>query len=213
MFGVNYTGASRLLQLDPSKYNKAQLQKEIDKIKNAPDMQNNETKYQEAMNQIKQYVVGMGQGIAELKIQGMDMVVTGIDKITNYLGLGNNDAIFSDQQLAAYDSRGESMEGAWALKKSNYKEDDFRALMQRKGDKGFGDLTFKLAGLDNNEFVKWLWNNKLDEGEGTFRGIVKEAASDSIITASEQSTIEKAINRLYELWKTELKTVTVQEDS
>ena len=213
MFGVNYTGASRLLQLDPTKLNKQELQAEIDKIKNAPDMQNNETKYQEAMNQIKQYVVGMGQGIAELKIQGMDMVVTGIDKITNFLGLGNNDAIFSDEPLTAYHPvTGESLEGAWTLKDTINKKSEFKSLLQRKGDKGFGDLTFKLAGLDNNNFIDFLWENK-DKENGNFRKIVEEASSDTILTEKEQSDIEQAINRLYDLWKTELKNVTLQESS
>lgn len=211
MFGLNYTGASRLLKLYRDTPNGVS-ESDITNITNAPDMQNNETQYQEAMNQIKQYVVGMGQGIAELKIQGMDLVVTGVNKITNWLGLGNNDKVFSDDTIVDNALTGASAEGAWAMnpdfKAKN--KDQFSSFLLRKGDRGFGDLIFSKAGLASKNFVDYLYNNT-DKENGNFRNRVAEWASDGMITAKEQGEIVKAINDLYELWKTELKNITVEE--
>lgn len=201
MFGVNYTGASRLLQLDPSKYNKQELQAEIDKIKNAPDMQNNETKYQEAMNQIKQYVVGMGQGIAELKIQGMDMVVTGIDKITNYLGLGSNDRVFSNEPMVGNALFDESTENAWFMNSgfNAYNKKELSSYLLRKGeDGGFGDLIFSMAGLESREFVNFLTD---DSKAKKFRKQVDWDASSGIVTEEEQKNQTKILEEMFELWK------------
>lgn len=85
MFGVNYTGATRLMQLDPSKYNKEQLQAEINKIQNDPENQNKETRYQQAMNDIKEAVINIGDNMAEVKIAGMELVSGNVQKIADFV--------------------------------------------------------------------------------------------------------------------------------
>ena len=86
MFGVNYTGASRLLALDPSKFSsKDALQAEINKIQNDPENQNKETRYQQAMNDIKEAVINIGDNMAELKIAGMELVSGNVQKIADFV--------------------------------------------------------------------------------------------------------------------------------
>lgn len=86
MFGVNYTGASRLLALDPSKFSsKDALQAEINKIQNDPDNQNKETRYQQAMNDIKEAVINIGDNMAELKIAGMELVSGNVQRIADFV--------------------------------------------------------------------------------------------------------------------------------
>lgn len=86
MFGVNYTGASRLLALDPSKFSsKDALQAEINKIQNDPENQNKETRYQQAMNDIKEAVINIGDNMAELKIAGMELVSGNVQRIADFV--------------------------------------------------------------------------------------------------------------------------------
>ena len=88
MFGVNYSGASRILQLDPSKFNnEAEFEAELKKIQNDPLLQNNETRNQKALNDIKAEVVKVGEGLANLKISGMEGIAGSVNKITNWLGM------------------------------------------------------------------------------------------------------------------------------
>ena len=86
MFGVNYTGASRLLALDPSKFSsKDALQAEINKIQNDPENQNKETRYQQAMNDIKEAVINIGDNMAEVKIAGMELVSGNVQRIADFV--------------------------------------------------------------------------------------------------------------------------------
>lgn len=86
MFGVNYTGASRLLSLDPSKFNtKEALQAEIEKIQKDPDSQNKETRYQQSVNDIKAAVINIGESMAEVKIAGMELVSSNVQKIADFV--------------------------------------------------------------------------------------------------------------------------------
>lgn len=88
MFGVNYSGASRILQLDPKKFkDDAAFEAELKKIQNDPNMQNNETRNQKAMNDIKAAVVDIGEGLANLKISGMDGIADSVSNIEKWLGM------------------------------------------------------------------------------------------------------------------------------
>lgn len=88
MFGLNYTGATRLMKLNRDNFNSDEdFQKELDKIKNDPEMQNNETRNQAAMNEIKAAVVNVGEGLANMKIEGMDKIASGVSNIEKWLGM------------------------------------------------------------------------------------------------------------------------------
>jgi hypothetical protein len=88
MFGLNYTGATRLMKLNRNNFNSDEdFQKELDKIKNDPEMQNNETRNQAAMNEIKAAVVNVGEGLANMKIEGMDKIASGVSNIEKWLGM------------------------------------------------------------------------------------------------------------------------------
>ena len=83
MFGVNYTGAARLMELNPELYtSKEELQKEIEKIKNAPENQNNETRWQQAVNKIQEAMQDKGQGLYD-NVLG---IVENTSKIVDLLG-------------------------------------------------------------------------------------------------------------------------------
>ena len=103
MFGVNYTGASRILQLNPENFkgNEAAFEAELKKIQNDPEMQNNETRNQKALNDIKAAVVKAGESLASLKITGMEEIAGTVDKIEHWLGLTYGDK----EKQAAIDNK------------------------------------------------------------------------------------------------------------
>ena len=87
MFGVNYTGASRILQLDRNAFkDDASFEAELKRIQNDPEMQNNETRNQKALNDIKAAVVSFGEGLANLKISGMESISRSVSNIERWLG-------------------------------------------------------------------------------------------------------------------------------
>ena len=86
MFGVNYSGASRILQLYNSKGGKV-TDTDITTVTEAPEYQNKETRYQQAVNDIKTAVVNIGAGAAELKIESMEAIASGVTKIEKWLGM------------------------------------------------------------------------------------------------------------------------------
>ena len=211
MTGLNYTGAARLFSLNTSNKDFAT---ELDKVMKAPENQNNETQYQDAMNQIKQHVVRMGEGIAELKIAGMDLVVSGMNKITNWMGLGDGDKIFTDEPMVDNALFGDSAEGAWYLDDGVSGKSTFRAFIGHPGEKGYRDMiTNELgAGSYTNEFIDYLYEYK--DKKGTFNKEVEWKTSDSMVTTEEQKDIADRIKEIFELWKQEFgKPIILQEDS
>ena len=84
MFGVNYTGASRLMNLYDKNGGKVS-DIDIKNILKAPENQNNETKNQENINTIKEVIVKIGSKVAALKIEGIGVVVDGVTRLANKL--------------------------------------------------------------------------------------------------------------------------------
>lgn len=106
MFGLNYTGASRLLQLDPKKFegNEAAFEAELKRIQNDPEMQNNETRNQKALNEIKAAVVNVGEGLADMKIAGLDMIAGDVNKIATFIAGSAEDKKKDEQFSKMYNS-------------------------------------------------------------------------------------------------------------
>ncbi|MBO7692543.1 MAG: hypothetical protein J6W16_07265 [Methanobrevibacter sp.] len=98
MFGVNYTGASRILQLYNSKGGKV-TDTDINDIIQSPENQNKETRNQEAINDIKTAVVAIGEDMAELKIEGMELVSSNVQRIADFI-VGDADAKEADKQYS-----------------------------------------------------------------------------------------------------------------
>ena len=109
MFGVNYTGASRILQLDRNAFkDDAAFDAELKRIQNDPEMQNNETRNQKAMNDIKAAVVDIGEGLANLKISGMTELSKSVSNIERWLGMDYKnrvDAQESEDIISGLDDR------------------------------------------------------------------------------------------------------------
>lgn len=88
MFGLNYTGATRVMDLKREDYSSDEEFKEaLEKIQNDPKMQNNETRNQQALNEIKAAVVNVGEGLANVKISGMEGISSAVSNIEKWLGL------------------------------------------------------------------------------------------------------------------------------
>ncbi|MBO7518696.1 MAG: hypothetical protein J6T31_06255, partial [Methanobrevibacter sp.] len=98
MFGVNYSGASRILQLYSSKGGKV-TDTDITNVTEAPEYQNKETRYQQAVNDIKAAVVAIGEDMAELKIEGMSLVSSNVQRIADFL-VGDADSKEAGKQYA-----------------------------------------------------------------------------------------------------------------
>lgn len=84
MFGVNYSGASRFMNLY-DKNGGTVTEEELKNILEDPDNQNKETKNQENINSIKDWVVKIGSKTAAIKIDGMGVVVDGVTRLANKL--------------------------------------------------------------------------------------------------------------------------------
>ncbi len=84
MFGVNYTGATRFLNLYEKNGGNVS-ETDLKNILDDPDNKNKETKNQDNINSIKDWVVKMGSKAAALKIDGMGVVVDGVTRLANKL--------------------------------------------------------------------------------------------------------------------------------
>lgn len=97
MTGLNYTGAARLFNLDLSGTNK-EIDTKINDILTSPDNQNKETRYQDAMNKIKEAVVNIGSGAAEIKIALTEKIAKSVDRIADKVAGDYEDKI-KEQQI------------------------------------------------------------------------------------------------------------------
>lgn len=88
MTGLNYSGAS-LFYNSITKAQKEDIKlsdEDIEKITKAPENQNNETNYKQALNDIKTSVVNMSEKLGDLKIKGMDAVARDVKRIADKVG-------------------------------------------------------------------------------------------------------------------------------
>lgn len=83
--GLNYGGAAAMYALGEKGLRGADLKTELKNIQDAPENKNNETRNQENLNRIKDMVVDIGKGIAEVKIAGMDNVSAVVKNIYDFL--------------------------------------------------------------------------------------------------------------------------------
>ena len=97
MTGLNYTGAARLFNLDLNETNK-DLDTKINDILSSPDNQNKETRYQDAMNKIKEAVVNIGAGAAEIKIALTEKIAKSVDRIADKVA-GDYEEKVEEQQI------------------------------------------------------------------------------------------------------------------
>lgn len=84
MFGLNYTGASRLLKLYQDNGGNVDDTK-IKNVMTAPENQNAETKWQKSVNQIAESLQKMGQPVFKVELGAMSGIASDVSKIANYL--------------------------------------------------------------------------------------------------------------------------------
>ena len=84
MFGLNYTGASRLLKLYQDNGGNVDESK-IKNVMQAPENQNAETKWQKSVNQIAESIQKMGQSVFKVELGAMSGIASDVSKIANFL--------------------------------------------------------------------------------------------------------------------------------
>ena len=84
MFGLNYTGASRLLKLYQDNGGNVDNEK-LKQVMSAPENQNAETKWQKSVNQIAESLQKMGQPVFKVELGAMNVIASDVSKIANFL--------------------------------------------------------------------------------------------------------------------------------
>lgn len=86
IFGLNYTGAGRLQNLDWQSMSKEELDAKIKEITTAPENQNDETRWKTDLNNIAQALESGGAKIfGEVTLPGMDAISNNVKTIADYL--------------------------------------------------------------------------------------------------------------------------------
>ena len=84
MFGLNYTGASRLLKLYQDNGGNVDDSK-IKNVMQAPENQNAETKWQKSVNQIAESIQKMGQPVFKVELGAMSGIASDVSRIANFI--------------------------------------------------------------------------------------------------------------------------------
>ena len=84
MFGLNYTGASRLLKLYQDNGGNVDNEK-LKQVMSAPENQNAETKWQKSVNQIAESLQKMGQPVFKVELGAMSGIASDVSKIAKLL--------------------------------------------------------------------------------------------------------------------------------
>ncbi len=229
MFGVNYTGASRILQLY-SKKGGSVTDTDIRTITEAPENQNDETKYQQAINDIKTAVVNIGQGAAELKIKSMGLITgplgaiaqkvagytttnTSIllgesaDNNSNVLSANVTDGSVGDHALFGYKV---SDGPVWEMKKI-IGRNNTKAIDEYLRRDEYGNKILELSNGSSeeaNSFLQFLLNNK---EASDLRGQVNEETSDYIVYQEERDATKKLLEQMYQIYSLLKDGITLTE--
>lgn len=210
MFGVNYTGASRLLKLYQDNGGKVS-DTQIEKITKAPEYQNKETQYQDAVNSIKDAVVRIGSKAADLKIEGMELVSKGVTALANHFvntGNGINDVVSDnptkeekwEKNIDDDALRGYSAAGAWAVNEIKHTETDAINAYLSNGE--YGSYIKGLAGEDTDDFMKVLLFSKNKNADWVRRQVEEETIGDTpgVSYKEERDTTKELLQKLYDLF-------------
>ena len=164
MTGLNYTGAARLWGLGNTTSDTA-----LKNVLTAPENKNDQTRYQEAVNDIKDAVVRIGSKAADLKIEGMEVVSKGVSALANHFvptGDGVN-AVVSDNPTEEEKweknvdddvLHGYSAANSWIVNPISAKNTD--AINAYLGNGEYGSYIKGLAGEDADDFMKAILFSK-----------------------------------------------------
>ena len=149
MTGLNYQGAAGLYNMgkDPEKV-KNLTNKQLENYLKNPENQNKETQYQQAMNDIKAAVVGIGETLSDLKIPALTGIGKDVLGIYSFLTKENKDKI-EGQRI--YDSLNEDEKKYYDTNAKSFanlsQKNEKNVLAKLKGSNGYGrilanDITF-----------------------------------------------------------------------
>ena len=231
MTGLNYTGAARLLNLDRNADTTT-----IENVINAPENKNNETRYQEAVNDIKTTVIRIGNKTAELKIAGMETLSGTVKSIADKY-LGNSAADLSvplgesaenvkevekvhnvgEKQVHwgfSLASIGDDALGGWKASegpvwKLQEKKIDKQSIIDLLRTDVFGTKVKEMTGSEDeaNAFYKYLFDVP-NQNVDDFMGDVSFKANDYYLYQGERNEILKKLDTMIN----EFKEITLTEN-
>lgn len=227
MTGLNYTGAARLFNLD---VNSKTYEADLKNILSDPENQNNETKYQEAMNDIKEAVVKIGKGAAELKIASMDKVADGVQALVNkFVGTSIVDLSVdmgtdaeNIKEVSEVHNPGNAKKH-WGFKLASVSDDALGGWSAAEGPvwelenkimnkqnvidllraDEFGSKVSELSGNDSamaDEFYRYLFDEPTEK-VGDFIGEVSYRSLDNYLYQGERNTIIQKLEQIYQEFK------------
>lgn len=208
MFGVNYTGASRLLKLYQDNGGKVS-DTQIENITKAPEYQNKETQYQDAVNGIKDAVVRIGSKAADLKIEGMELVSKGVTALANHFVKDEGVVVISDEpteqelwdnNVADHALFGYSAKGSWSNVKS-IKAANSQDVIDYLGNEEYDAFLTKITkgnAADKQLLLNIIKDGTLDEAQYV-RKQIQEETDDNISYKEEREQTKILLQNLQDL--------------
>ena len=203
MTGLNYTGAARLLNLDRNASDTV-----IKNIMSSPENQNNETKYQESVNEIKDAVVRIGSKAAELKISSIDTIEKGVTALADFFVPTGNHIIdvvsdnptkeeLWEKNVADNPLFGYTADGAWSV--SHIGRNNLGAIKSYLESGEYGDYIKELAGDDADDFMNAILYSK-NKAASEVRGWVDWETADGTTYKEERAQTKELLQKLYDLF-------------
>lgn len=230
--GMNYTGVSKLLQLEGKGLSQSALQSEIEKLQKDPKNQNLETRNQESLNRIAETAEEIGMGVKGLSTAALEPISQSVDAIKNFL-LGDDfvPSDMSERPPTEEEVKSQEVLGDKSLysdiEDSTYvdkiggvfigKEEEAgkaRQYLQKNYTEeidAFFDKENIESGLEQQAFYEAM-QKRLAEGKGDdgndYLYALKHYTSDNVITPSEKSEIVELLDKL--LYS--VQNITLQEN-
>ena len=223
MTGLNYNGAARLYNLDAENVTTT----DINNIMTSPENQNKETRYQEAMNDIKESVIRISSGVGGLKVDTLELV-TNLRKIANKIAPGTIDTGVKIGESAVALGIAESIgsipednlqgyipsKSDW-LNVAKITENDYEGQNRYVRAGEYGEWLNTLTGNDEDQINSFLeavfnkenkknkWVKKLGERINweTDDGYVSLKDRSTVSTSEGSETIKGILQELYKLFK------------
>jgi len=206
MTGLNYTGAARLWGLGNTTSDTA-----LKNVLTAPENKNDQTRYQEAVNDIKDAVVRIGSKVSDIKIEGMELVSKGVTALADHFvntGDGINGVVSDnpteeekwEKNIGDDALRGYSAAGAWNVNQIKHTDTDAIKAYLSNGE--YGSYISGLAGDDTAAFMKAILFSKNKNADWVRRQVEEETIGDTpgVSYKEERDTTKDLLQKLYDLF-------------
>ena len=208
MTGLNYTGAARLWGLGETT-----SETKLKEVLTAPENKNDQTRYQEAVNDIKDAVVRIGSKAADIKIEGMELVSKGVTALANHfvkedtgiVEISNNptEQELWDNNVGDDALHGYSVNGAWTnVKKIKAKDTD--AIIDYLGNEEYDEFIDKITkgnSVDKQLLLNFIKEGKLEQAQYVRNQIQEETGGDTpgVVYEKEREQTKQLLQDLQDL--------------